>query len=132
MIKSNPCFQEFLRKKNTEAYIDGPCESLKSICIGSPVKNTSVKCRLSDILSEEIQTSDEEPPVQQRRLSDTEDKDVQSTSQLNYGEVERTSTSLIKENKKKEEIKTALVSTASNAYTLSYVLLVICIAFYCH
>lgn len=105
---------------------------LKSICIGSPVKNTSVKCRLSDILSEEIQTSDEEPPVQQRRLSDTEDKDVQSTSQLNYGEVERTSTSLIKENKKKEEIKTALVSTASNAYTLSYVLLVICIAFYCH
>ena len=132
MIKSYPCFQEFLRKKNTEAYIDGPCESLKSICIGSPVKNTSVKCRLSDILSEEIQTSDEEPPVQQRRLSDTEDKDVQSTSQLNYGEVERTSTSLIKENKKKEEIKAALVSTASNAYTLSYVLLVICIAFYCH
>ena len=52
MKKSHPCFQEFLRKKTTEAYVDGLCESLKSICIGSPVKKPSAKRRLSDIMSE--------------------------------------------------------------------------------
>lgn len=52
MKKSHPCFQEFLRKKTREAYVDGLCESLKSICIASPMKKPGAKRRLSDIMSE--------------------------------------------------------------------------------
>ena len=64
------------------------CESLKSICIGSPIKKASTKRRLSDILSEETACSDGEPPQERRHLSDTEDDDVRSTSQLhNYVKV---------------------------------------------
>ena len=101
MKKSHPCFQEFLIKQTTEAYIDGLCESLKSVCIGSPVKKPGKKRRLSDILSQET-SSDDEPP-RRRHLSDTEDDDVPSTSHLSYGEVERTSSSLSKKISKKKK-----------------------------
>ena len=81
-----------MRKRTTEAYIDGLCESLKSICIGSPVKKADGKRTLSNIMSEEMASSDDEPPIppQRRRLlSDIEDDNVPSTSQPIYNEVER-------------------------------------------
>ena len=99
--KLHPCFQDFLRKQTREAYIDGLCESLKSICIGLLIEETSTKCRPSDILSEETASSDDEPPQSQCHFSNMEDDDVSSTSQPSYGEVERTSTSLLKRNSKK-------------------------------
>ena len=99
--KLHPCFQDFLRKQTREAYIDGLCESLKSTGIGLLIEETSTKCRLSDILSEETASSDDEPPQSRCHFSNMEDNDVSSTSQSSYGEVERTSTSLLKRNSKK-------------------------------
>ena len=101
--KLHPYFQGFLKRQRMKAYIDRLCESLKSICIGSPIKKAGTKRRLSDILSEET-SSDDEPWQRRRHLSDTEDDDVPSTSQLIYGEVERTlSTSLKKISKSKNK-----------------------------
>ena len=104
---SHPCFQDFLRKRTTEADIDGLCESLKSICIGSSVKKAAGKRRLPDILSEEIASSDDElliTPQRRRLLSDIEGDLVPSTFQPIYDEVERSSSLLFKKaNKKKKK-----------------------------
>ena len=106
--------------------------TLKSICIGSPVKKPSAKRRLLDIISDEVATSDDEPPQRRRHLSDTEDDDVLSTSQLSYGEVKEHRHLYLKR-AKKEEIQTALVSNSilmCSPFLIFF--FVICITFYFH
>ena len=46
---------------------EGLCNSLKSLCIGSTVKQPSVKCRLSNMLTDS--SDEEEAPVVTRRVS---------------------------------------------------------------
>ena len=87
---NHPFFREFVTRPSTETYIDGLCESLQSVCIGSPVKLPSAKRRLSEILDQE--TSDEEtasdtsaPPIKKSRViwhSESEEDDLPSTSQI--------------------------------------------------
>ena len=87
---NHPFFKEFVARPSTETYIDGLCESLQSICIGSPVRLPSAKRRLSEILDQE--TSDEEtasdtsaPPIKKSRViwhSESEEDALPTTSQI--------------------------------------------------
>ena len=52
-LQSYPFFKKFVQGPSAESYIDGLCESLQSISIGSPVKRPGPKGRLSDTLFDE-------------------------------------------------------------------------------
>ena len=88
----NHPFQEIWSRPSTEAYIDGLCKSLQSVSIGSPVRLSTAKRRLSEILDEET-VSDETgsdtgrtpPPMKKSRVmwhSDSEEDALPSTSQI--------------------------------------------------
>ena len=53
---NHPFFKEFVAKPSTETYINELCESLQSVCIGSPVRLPRAKRRLSEILDIEDET----------------------------------------------------------------------------
>ena len=97
MKKLHPFFKDFLTKRTTEAYIDGLCQSLKSICIGSAhVKKSTENCKLSHILSmEPLSSSDDDgPPSQCRRLvTDDEDDEIPSASQIRLSDEDERSPS---------------------------------------
>ena len=58
-LQDNPFFKKFVARPSTEAYIEGLCNSLQSLCIGSPVKRPSVKRRLMDMVSDSSDDKDE-------------------------------------------------------------------------
>ena len=58
-LKDNPFFKKFVARPSTEVYIEGLCNSLQSLCIGSPVKRPSVKRRLMDMVSDSSDDKDE-------------------------------------------------------------------------
>lgn len=101
---NHPFFKEFVAKPSTETYIDGLCESLRSVCIGSPVRLPKAKRRLSDMLDTDDETeSDTEttaPSIKRSRViwhSETEEDALASTSQ--------TATCSIKNKKKHKKTK---------------------------
>ena len=94
-----------MRSKITEVYIDGLCESMRSICIGFPKTQISAKHRLSDILSEEGSSDDKLLQTHRNYLSDTENDNVPSTSRLSYKKVQGTSSSSKISKKKKKKSK---------------------------
>ena len=55
-LKSHPFFKEFVARSSTETYIEGLCNSMKSLCIGLPVKWPSLKRGLTDMLSDSSTT----------------------------------------------------------------------------
>ena len=55
-LMNHPFFKEFVAKPSTETYIDRLCESLQSVCIGSPVSFPKAKRRLSEMLDTEDDT----------------------------------------------------------------------------
>ena len=59
-LRSHNFFKQFISRWSTDAYIDGLCDSLQSIYIGSPVKQSTAKRRLSAILLAEEQSSSED------------------------------------------------------------------------
>ena len=62
-LKNHPFFKKFVARLSRETYIEGLCNSLQSLCIGLPIKQSSVKCRLSKVLSEECTRDEEDTPV---------------------------------------------------------------------
>ena len=73
----------------TDAYIDGLCASLQSICIDSPVVRSAEKRRLSEMLVHES-SSDEEIPTKKPRVtfeSESEDDALPGTSIMSVAEV---------------------------------------------
>ena len=85
-------FQEIWCRPSTEAYIDGLYKSLQSVSIGSPVRLSIAKRRLSKILDEETvsdetgsETGRTPPPMKKSRVmwhSDSEEDALPSTSQI--------------------------------------------------
>ena len=59
-LKSHLSIKNLLSRPSSEAYIDGLCDSLKSICIRSPVKGPTTKRRLSDMLLDKSKSSSEQ------------------------------------------------------------------------
>ena len=60
-LKSHPFFNEFASTLSTDAYVDGLCNSLQSISIGSSVIRSTEKCRLSEMLMDKSSSDDEIP-----------------------------------------------------------------------
>ena len=93
-LKSHPFFKEFVSSPSTDAYIDALCNSLQSICIGSPVKQSIEKCWLSEMLlgkgSSDEETAHEETPRKKSRVtwgSELEDDPLPETSSMTVAEV---------------------------------------------
>ena len=96
MMTSHPFFHNFSKKRTMEAYIDGLCESLRSICICSSLTKSTGKC------------IDDKQYVQPqcRCLVSDEDDDVTSASHAVFDEVERSPSAILKKaNKKKTKSK---------------------------
>ena len=74
-LKNHPFFKKFVSRPSADAYIDGLCSSLESICIGSPVKQPSEKCRLSEILLEENSSDEGNARKRSRTAWDTSSED---------------------------------------------------------
>ena len=107
-LKSHPFFKEFVSRPSTDAYMDGLCASLQSICIGSPVVWSAEKHRLSEMLMDES-SSDEEIPTKKPRVtfeSESEDDALPGTSTMSVAEVARRASS----SKKKYTPRTRLYS----------------------
>ena len=87
-----PLFQEIWCWPSAEAYIDRLCKSLQSVSIGSPVRLSTAKRRLSEILDEETandetgsETGRTPPPLKKSRVmwnSDSEEDALPNTSQI--------------------------------------------------
>ena len=60
-LKNHPFFKNFVARPSTEPYIEGLCNSLQSLSIGSPVKRPSVKRRLLDMVSDSSDDQDDAP-----------------------------------------------------------------------
>ena len=107
-MTSHPFFHDFLEKRTMEAYIDGLCESPRSIRIRSSLTKSTGKHILSDILSLETSSSDDKQygQPQCRCLVSDEDDDVTSGSHTVFDEVERSPSAILKKaNKKKTKSK---------------------------
>ena len=103
-LKDNPFFKKFVARPSTEAYIEGLCNSLQSLCIGSPVKRPSVKRRLMDMVSNSSDDEDD-APVSTKISWNTESEDdaLSATSILPIDVAERSSSS--KKSKKQKKAK---------------------------
>ena len=103
-LKDNPFFKKFVARPSTEAYIEGLCNSLQSLCIGSPVKRPSVKRRLLDMVSDSSDDEDD-APVSTKVSWNTESEDdaLSATSILPIDVAERSSSS--KKSKKQKKAK---------------------------
>lgn len=86
-LKSHLSIKNLLSRPSSEAYIDGLCDSLKSICIWSPVKGPTTKRRLSDMLLDKSKSSSEQERtknIKQSRVawdSDTADDPLSGIQQ---------------------------------------------------
>ena len=60
-LKNHHFFKKFVARPSTEAFIEGLCNSLQSLSIGSPVKRPSVKRRLLDMVSDSSDDEDDVP-----------------------------------------------------------------------
>ena len=60
-LKNQHFFKKLVARPSTEAYIEGLCNSLQSLSIGSPVKRPSVKRRLLDMVSDSSDDEDDAP-----------------------------------------------------------------------
>ena len=85
--------------------MEGLCDSLEALCIASPNKRPSVKCRLSNILYKESTSKDEateRTPVKKRFLSDSDSEDdaLPSTSTMSVAECPERASSSKKKSKK--------------------------------
>ena len=105
-LKDNPFFKKFVARPSTEAYIEGLCNSLQSLCIGSPVKRPSVKRRLLDMVSDSSDDEDD-APVSTKVSWNTESEDdaLSATSILPIDVAERSSSSKKKSKKQKKAKK---------------------------
>ena len=107
-LNDHPFFKKFVARPSTETYIEGLCDSLQSLCIGSPVKRSSVKRRLIDILTEEESSEEEvvEAPAKRQGIwnSDSEDDALPATSTLSVAVAQRSSSSK-KKSKKQKKVK---------------------------
>ena len=59
---THPCFQKFIKKSSTEAYIDGLCKALKSLDIGAPSKPACSKRKLIELLEDSESSEEEQVP----------------------------------------------------------------------
>ena len=113
-LKSHTFFKEFVSRPSTDAYVDGLCNSLQSICIGSPVIRSTENRRLSEMLMDES-SSDNEIPGKKSRVtfqSESEDDALPGTSAMSVAEVVRRASS----SKKKYTARARLYSeTEDNA-----------------
>ena len=106
-LKSHNFFKQFISRWSTDAYIDGLCDSLQSICIGSPVKQSTAKRRLSAILLAEEQSSSEDEGranIKRSRVaweSETENDALPGTSAMTVDEILNKASSKKKKRQKK-------------------------------
>ena len=116
-LKSHPFFKEFVIRPSTDAYINGLCDSLQSTCIGSPVKRSSEKRRLSNMLLDESSTDEEpreETPCKRSRVtwsSESEDDALPGPSSMTVAEVMGKASS----SKKKDRVWSRLYSESEHA-----------------
>ena len=125
-LKSHPFFKKFVSRTSAESYIDGLCDSLQSICIGSPIKRPTAKHRLSDMLLEEQQSSSEDERTASSKRngialeSDTEDDALPGTSTMTLEEIlDRASSNKKKGNTRKR--KSINVKYISISFLLCFV-----------
>lgn len=106
-FNNHPFFKKFVAMPSTETYIEGLCNSLQSLCIGSPVKQHSVKRRLSEILTEETSSDEETVYTSAKRRvswdSESEDDDLAATSTMSVEVAERSSSPKKKSKKKQKK-----------------------------
>ena len=103
-LENHPFFKKFVARQSSEAYIEGLCDSLQSLCIGWPVERPNVKLRLSEMLSES--SSDEEDTPVMKKISWTSDLEgdcLPATSILSVYVAERSSSSKKKSKKKNKK-----------------------------
>ena len=116
-LKSHPFFKEFVIRPSTDAYINGLCDSLQSVCIGSPVKRSSEERRLSNMLLDESSTDEEpreETPRKRSRVtwsSESEDDALPGPSSMTVAEVMGKASS----SKKKDRVRSRLYSEPEHA-----------------
>ena len=60
-LKNHPFLKKLVARPSTEAYIEGLCNSLQSLYIGSPGQKPSIKRRLTDMLTNNSDDEDEVP-----------------------------------------------------------------------
>ena len=105
-LKNHPFFKKFVGSPTTEAYIEGLCDSLQSLCIGSPVQRPTVKRRLSEMLLDESSSDEDDTPVfrKSRYNIESEDDGLPGTS-ASYVDVTEGSPSHKKKSKKHKKAK---------------------------
>ena len=105
-LKNHPFFKNFVARPSTEAYIEGLCNSLQSLSIGSPVKRPSVKRRLLDMVSDSSDEEDDAPVRRKKSCNiESEDDALSATSILPIDVAEKSSSSKKKSKKHKKAKK---------------------------
>ena len=87
-------FRKFVARPYTETYREGLCNSLQSLCIGSPVQRASVKHWLIDMLLDSSDNEDDAPVSSKVSWnSESEDDGLSATPILSVDVPERSSSS---------------------------------------
>ena len=104
-LKNHPFFKNFVARPSTEAYIEGLCNSLQSLSIGSPVKRPSVKRRLLDMVSDSSDDEDDAPVCSKSSWNTESENDALSAKSILSTDVPERSSFSKKKSKKQMKAK---------------------------